>query len=254
MRLPAAFVRSIVPKPLLRHGGAGEWPCRRFAAKSCLDGVVFDVMDCALLFDRISYATVKIVFAPERACSAQQSIRLLCAGHLDPRDHSGQVNKRADQKMNVVGHHDPASQFAEALLLPSRKGIRHCPGDVVTTQPLRTGRSRVENPIEGDEFRALAGPKICISLHGKRTGKTPRQKTDGSRAIPMGQARMKGCHVYRVPARRRNSHALDERDAAGSRVSAYFQAEYTGLPTRYAGFAPARGRNFWTRPLSTSAV
>lgn len=189
----------VVPEaPLLRHGGAGEWPCGGFPAKSCLDGVVFDVTDCALLLDRIPYPTVKIVFAPERACSAQQSIRLLCAGHLNPRNHSGQVNQWAEQEMNVVGHHDPGPQFVEALLLPSRKGIRHCQGDVVTSQPLRTGSSRVENPIEGDKFGALAGPEICVPLYGKRADKTPRQKIGRARPFPMGQARVRGvtCTEY----------------------------------------------------------
>jgi len=36
--------------------------------------------------------------------------------------------------------------------------------------------------------------------------------------------------------------------------SLYFHAEYTGLLTRNAGLTPARGRNFCTRPLSTSAT
>jgi len=37
-------------------------------------------------------------------------------------------------------------------------------------------------------------------------------------------------------------------------LAPYFHAEYTGLLTRYAGFAPGRGVNFMARPLSTSAV
>ncbi len=42
--------------------------------------------------------------------------------------------------------------------------------------------------------------------------------------------------------------------APGILPIAHFHAEYTCLLTRCAGFAPGRGRNFWTRPLSTSAV
>ena len=34
----------------------------------------------------------------------------------------------------------------------------------------------------------------------------------------------------------------------------YFHAEYTGGPTRNAGLAPLRGRNFWSRPPPTSAT
>jgi hypothetical protein len=58
-----------------------------------------------------------------------------------------------------------------------------------------------------------------------RAGKAPRQKTDGSRPIPMGQARVQDCHVHRVHEHSWNSHAPGERDAADSRVSGYFQAE-----------------------------
>src|SRR5215471_10191366 len=40
-------------------------------------------------------------------------------------------------------------------------------------------------------------------------------------------------------------HTFIDRAAA-----TYFQAEYTGLPTKKAGVAPCRGWNFCTRPLS----
>ena len=38
------------------------------------------------------------------------------------------------------------------------------------------------------------------------------------------------------------------------RLFIYFQAEYTGFATMKSGFAPAFGRNFCTRPASTSAT
>jgi hypothetical protein len=53
-------------------------------------------------------------------------------------------------------------------------------------------------------------------------------------------------------------HLVDRRGDPSSKEGQvdrdYFHAEYTGLLTRNAGFAPCLGRNFCTRPLSTSAT
>lgn len=156
MRLPAAFCGS---------GRTRKWPCANFAAQSGLYGVVFNVMNYALLLGGISHPAVKVFPAPECACSSQQAIRLLRAGHFDSRDYLGQVTYRADQRVNVVRHHDPAAKFVKSTPLSSEQGGDHGTRYIGLDQPLWAGCSRIQNLIEGDEFSAFRCPEVRYALY-----------------------------------------------------------------------------------------
>lgn len=129
------------------------------------NGVILDVPNHALFLGRIAYAAVKIIPTPERAGSAQESICASCAGDLGPGDNSGEPNKRQDDEMNMIGHHHPASQFIEALVLPLMKSSHHDADNIGLHQPLWSGSPRIENAIEGDEFRSVCGVEVGYPSH-----------------------------------------------------------------------------------------
>src|SRR3984893_15824870 len=59
-----------------------------------------------------------------------------------------------------------------------------------------------------------------------------------------------------APPRPQDLSAKGARDQPGEHAARapYFHAARTGWPTKSSGFAPFRGRNFCTRPFSTSAT
>src|SRR5690606_15599718 len=95
---------------------------------------------------------------------------------------------------------------------------------------------------------------------GSGAHRFPLVSVDQPRIHPMGGT-VKAAAGRRGGEKRKEPSAKASRTAPRSslrgertRGLGHSHAERIGLPTRKAGFAPARGRNFCTPPLSTSAT
>jgi hypothetical protein len=141
----------------------------------------------------------------------QQAIRLLRARNLDSRNYFGQVAYGADQRMNVIRHYDPASQFIKSAVLTGEKHVDDGTGHIRVDQPLWAGCSRIQHLIEGREFGPFGGPEVRYSLHRERAGETPRQEAGFSGLVPMGQVGMGRNHVQGVSRQAGNSPEIGER-------------------------------------------
>jgi hypothetical protein len=76
----------------------------------------------------------------------------------------------------MIGHHDPANQFIEALVLSGEQDADYGTSNILLDQPLRSGCSRIQDLIEGQEFRSLGSPTVRDVFNRKRAGQTPRQE------------------------------------------------------------------------------
>lgn len=143
------------------------WPVFSLPAQPRSDRIIFDIADDAFLLSRITHPAIKIVPAPKRARPAEQAIRLLRAGYFDSGNHAGEIAQRAEQRVNMVGHHDPAANFIEAHSLSSQPTADNDLRDICTARPLKTCIRRIESTVISGELGSLRSPDLSDSNHGK---------------------------------------------------------------------------------------
>ena len=203
---------------------------------------------------------------------ALQGFTRICSRPLLPRFfldwHSrllGQLGLSVTRLVNgdLEGASEAADALRQAADSSASPAIRAVVWDIKAKIAMAAGewdaaREAIERALA--TLGAAAAPCAAWKIHA--TAADYHQHSGDLRAAEDHRAKSKAAIMVMVnsfpagdPLRNSLLSAELIRGILGEEASSrYLHAEYTGLPTRCAGFAPARGRNFCTRPLSTSAM